>query len=238
MASSEKRSEAQRILEFAATRLGQGDLNASRRALDMVLGSSDSSPSDRAAVLVLRGVVRHRQGDTHGALSDATEATKITEAKHEWKWKAFFHSGQLKLELLDFQGAVDALTTALQFGAFLAQDEGKAILLLARGKVGIRDLAGAKAELLKLINRKGIDPTHRQQAKKDLQALERIINGEEPLSGGAESGMLGETNVTTVESNTNQTQKIRASDWVAAIIVTSILIGIIALAVWWIFQWL
>lgn len=116
------------------------------------------------------------------ALEDLTKAAAIEKASAEWKWKIFFNIGVGKLRLLDFQGTVDALTRALHIAdvsgkAYLqssgfwelsltinrgVDDRDSARLYLARGKAGIGDRAGAKADLLELLKKDSLAASLRQ----------------------------------------------------------------------------
>ncbi len=158
---------------------------ADDRAAILVLRATDkandlnqrSNPTGRLDAAVRRGLMT--------AIDDLTKASALDGISAEWKWKAFFSIGQLKLRLSDFPGTVEALTQALGVADTLSPDfwhlqrlvtrgadeRDKARLWLARGKVGCGDRAGAKADLLQLLSAETLTEDLRHAAEQDLQAL-------------------------------------------------------------------
>ena len=159
------------VTESQRMKLSKRTLNTSARLLDEAVELKDADPEDQVSALYHRAVIKREQDDKEGALKDLLIANQISIADIEWKWKIYSLIGQVKLELLDFQGYVDSLTAALKTGYCNQYEVDKTRLFLARGKFGIGDFEGARHELLQLIENESVDLSNKEKATIELLIL-------------------------------------------------------------------
>ena len=143
------------------TKLSKRMLESSISLLDEAVEVKNADPNDQVSALFHRAITKYEQNDKDAALEDLMAANQISEVGVDWKWKIYLLVGQIKLDLLDFQGYVDSLNAALKAGYDNQGKVDNARLLLERSRFGLGSTEGIRHELARLIDNEGVDTSHK-----------------------------------------------------------------------------